>query len=149
MIKIVNMRSLRRSQTPAENILWQALRRKQVFGYKFRRQHAIGQFILDFYCSPLRLGIEVDGNIHNVKEILSYDKAREELLRNFGVTMIRIQNNEIFDDVHFVITKIKHMILQLPSPPRAEEGWGGGMKRRMDREGGCRRRPVEVEGGIK
>ncbi len=87
------MRSLRQNQTPAENMLWQELRRKQIFGYKFRRQHAVGQFIIDFYCSPLKLGIEVDGN-------------------------------------HFVITKIQHTILQLPPPPRAEEGWGGGMKRR-------------------
>jgi len=128
------MRALRRNQTPAENMLWQALRSKQVFGYKFRRQHAVGQFILDFYCSPLKLGIEVDGNIHNVKEIINYDQAREELLRNFGVTMIRIQNNEIFDDINFVVKKIQHMILQLPPPPRAEEGQGGGIQKRNSRE---------------
>jgi very-short-patch-repair endonuclease len=57
-------RQMRTAQTPAEEMIWQRLRRKQIGGLRFRRQHPIDRFIVDFYCSELRLIIEVDGDIH-------------------------------------------------------------------------------------
>ena len=96
--------NLRKNQTSSEKILWEVLRRKNLFGYKFLRQHLIFYrednnwiefFIADFYCSRLNLIIELDGECH--KDRIDYDYDRDSKLLNKGILVVRIKNNELAD----------------------------------------------------
>jgi hypothetical protein len=99
-------------------------------GYKFRRQHPIGNFIADFYCHALKLIVEVDGEVHNSLESKEYDTQRTSELQDLGVKVIRFTNEEIEQNIEMVIAKIKDMIPPGPlkgetssqSPPLG--GWG-------------------------
>src|SRR5881394_3542767 len=77
-------RKLRQSSTKAEEILWQHLRNKKLDGLKFRRQHPLDNFIVDFYCHEKSLAVEVDGQIHDIKENAEYDKHRTYILGGSG-----------------------------------------------------------------
>jgi very-short-patch-repair endonuclease len=88
-------RQLRNNMTASEVRLWSFLRGKQCGGMKFRRQAPIGAFIVDFYCPAYRFVIEVDGGIHQEEEVLAYDKRREESLREAGMTVLRLSNEEV------------------------------------------------------
>jgi len=94
---------LRNNMTKAEKLLWDYLSRKQLMGFKFRRQHPIADFIVDFYCHIAKLVIELDGEIHNNKEQKDYDKARTEELEEFGIKIIRFDNEEILKDIDKVL----------------------------------------------
>ena len=85
---------LRKQQTFAEELLWQRLKTKPL-GFKFRRQHAYGSYILDFYCHRLKLVIEVDGSIHNEEEIKRNDEIRQKDLENDKLCVIRFTNDEL------------------------------------------------------
>ena len=74
-------KSLRNNQTYPENILWEALRNKKLRGVKFRREHPIGRFIVDFYSHKYKLVIEVDGSVHDQEEVRQRDLEREEELK--------------------------------------------------------------------
>ena len=75
--------------------------------YKFRRQYIVAGFILDFYCPKLRLGIEVDGEIHNTKDNQEYDRKREDIIRQYNIKIIRIKNEDIESNILNVLKKIK------------------------------------------
>ena len=93
-------RQLRRAQTPAEQKLWARLRRKQLYGLRFRRQHPIGRFIADFCCVAHRLVIEIDGPSHGAQ--VEYDETRTAWLEARGYRVIRFTNEQIdrrMDDV--------------------------------------------------
>jgi very-short-patch-repair endonuclease len=77
---------------------------------KFRRQHPVSRFIVDFYCHEKRLVVEVDGSIHEVLEVKERDEGREEELKNLGLTIIRFTNEEIETDIENALKKLK-MIL--------------------------------------
>ncbi len=81
-------RELRRNMTPAEVVLWQLLRNRQLAGFKFRRQHAIDAFIVDFVCLEHKLVIEIDGAVHNDVIQHGYDIQRTELLGEIGYKVI-------------------------------------------------------------
>ncbi|MBK6525225.1 MAG: endonuclease domain-containing protein [Crocinitomicaceae bacterium] len=85
---------LRDRMTEAECLLWEELRNKK-FPVKFRRQHPLGKYIADFYCHKLKLVIELDGNIHLKPEVNACDKIREDVIRSFGLTVIRFTNEEV------------------------------------------------------
>jgi very-short-patch-repair endonuclease len=95
---------LRRQPTPAEARLWSALSRRQLAGLKFRRQHPVGRFIVDFYCPSHQLVIEVDGAIHTQQ--VAYDEARTEQLRSFGYRVLRFTNQEVLSDLQTVLVRI-------------------------------------------
>jgi very-short-patch-repair endonuclease len=97
-------RELRKQQTPAEARLWQRLRRRQLNGHYFRRQHPIGNFIVDFYCAKAHLVVEVDGDIHDMQE--EYDAARSDWLEERGCRVIRFTNQEISRDLDAVLESI-------------------------------------------
>ena len=97
--------SLRKNQTGAEIQLWDILK-KGLNGYKFRRQHPIDIFIVDFYCHKIKLVIEVDGEIHNRLDIIEYDSGRTNELEEFGLNVIRFSNQEVFNNMEDVILKI-------------------------------------------
>jgi very-short-patch-repair endonuclease len=106
-------RELRRYETEAEKMLWSKLCRNQMVGLQFRRQHPINRFIVDFYCVKIKLVIEVDGNIHELPENKIYDIGRSQILNDFGITVIRVLNEEIIDDINNTIKQIEETVKQL------------------------------------
>ena len=114
-------KELRQKQTPAEQMLWQCLRANQLHGAKFRRQHNIGQYIVDFYCHAAKLVIELDGGIHESQK--DRDSDRDTYLKANGLQVLRFQNEEITQNLPQVLQTItNHLFLFLPSP--AGEGLG-------------------------
>ena len=108
-------KELRQKQTPAEQMLWQCLRANQLHGAKFRRQHNIGQYIVDFYCHAAKLVIELDGGIHELQK--DRDSDRDTYLKSNGLQVLRIQNEEITQNLPQVLQTItNHLFLFLPSP---------------------------------
>lgn len=97
---------LRNNATPAERLLWEHLRKKQLSHFKFRRQHGIGPFIADFYCPEAKLVIEVDGGIHRSSEAKVYDARRDEFMRDHGISIIRFRNDEIYNSLELVLNVI-------------------------------------------
>ncbi|HUP59982.1 MAG TPA: endonuclease domain-containing protein [Thermoanaerobaculia bacterium] len=88
-------RALRRRSTATERTVWRWLRNHSFFGFKFRRQHPIGNYIADFYCADLRLVIEVDGGMHDIPAKQAYDIDRSCELSKLGITVIRIRNDDV------------------------------------------------------
>src|SRR3989344_6242418 len=100
-------RELRRRSTLEENILWDELRDNKL-GYKFKRQHSIGGYILDFYCSRKKFIIELDGASHSNSEAKEYDKVRDDYFSQLGYTTIRFLNTEVENGVEKILNKIKN-----------------------------------------
>ena len=101
-----NANQLRKRTTKAEQKLWALLRNRQLNGKKFRRQHAIDNFIADFYCHECKLVIELDGRHHLSSEAKLYDTTRTAVLNELGITVLRFWNEEIIDDTEKVLKKI-------------------------------------------
>ena len=99
-------RLLRRKETEAEKLLWSKLCRKQI-GAKFRRQHPLYEYVVDFYCHSHRLVIEVDGPIHNIEGANFDDSVRSEAFKEFKIEIIRFTNNEVLLDIDNVIERIR------------------------------------------
>ena len=93
--KLALARELRSSPTPGERFAWSLLRRHQIHGLRFRRQHVLHGFIVDFYCAKLKLVIEIDGDSHDDVGSREYDVARAAWLENAGYTVIRIRNKDV------------------------------------------------------
>ena len=102
-----NAKKLRAKMTPAEELLWAAIKNKQLDGLKFRRQHPISRYVLDFYCARAKLGIEVDGKYHEEKAQKLYDADRTENLKLSKIKIIRFTNEEIFNQLVLVLESIK------------------------------------------
>ena len=97
---------MRRRSTPAEDRLWQALRRSQVEGRKFRRQHSIGPFIVDFYCPAERLAVEVDGPVHRLPRVREKDARRTRYLTTRNIRVIRFENWQVYEQLDLVLQEI-------------------------------------------
>ena len=97
---------MRKNPTPAEHLLWQRLRHKQVAGLRFRRQHPINRFIVDFYCAEARLVIEVDGSIHAAPEQAEYDADRQMFLDQLGLQVLRFSNTQVLTETDAVLEVI-------------------------------------------
>ena len=98
-------KELRHPQTPAEANLWRHIRNNQL-GYKFRRQHPIDRFIVDFYCAETRLWIEIDGPSHGEPEQMEYDRARTEYLKTLDYHLSRFTNDEVRYQLSSVLLEI-------------------------------------------
>ncbi len=98
-------KELRKNMTPAEKLLWNRLRNRKVANCKFRRQHPIDTFIADFYCHEKKLVIEIDGKIHNKQK--QYDINRTAEMQNYGITVIRITNDEVEKELEKVVEVIE------------------------------------------
>ena len=105
-------KELRRNMTDAEMVLWGYLK-AGISGLKFRRQHPIGIYIADFYCHKLRLIIEVDGNIHDKKEIKEYDLNRENDLKSWDYIIIRFSNQKVLKETQAVLVEINSLVENL------------------------------------
>src|SRR4029453_7821073 len=97
------------NMTSAENIIWQHLHINE-WKLKFRRQHPISNFVVDFYCHPLKLVIEIDGDIHTNEEVKKNDKLREKTLKDLGLIVIRFDNGEVYMNSDTVLKKIDETI---------------------------------------
>ena len=102
---LLKAREMRHPQTPAEATLWQALRNRNL-KYKFRRQHPIDRFIVDFYCPQAKLYIEVDGATHLEPAQAEYDAARTAFLEELGYKVVRFTNDEVRYNINPVIDEI-------------------------------------------
>lgn len=122
---------LRKNQTDAEKKLWQHLRNKQVFGYRFLRQFSIGNYIVDFYCPQRRLAIELDGGQHNEANALLYDKERSKYLNKLGIKVCRFWDNEVFTNLNGVL----QMILSYVTPPNLPFHKRGGISLSLRKRG--------------
>ncbi|HEY9831751.1 MAG TPA: endonuclease domain-containing protein [Stenomitos sp.] len=103
-VKIQRAKELRRQMTQEEKILWQHLRANRLNGLHFRRQQIIDGFITDFYCHAARLIIEVDGEIH--QQQAEYDAERDRILFARGLRLLRIQNQEVRQNLDRVLARI-------------------------------------------
>lgn len=118
-------RELRARGTRAEEVLWQELRSRRLGGLKFRRQHPIGPFVLDFCCVERRLAIEVDGGVHGTLE--ERDAERESLLVAAGFRVLRFSNDDVQQRLSQVLESIQTAAqVEPPSRPKApgrRAGW--------------------------
>jgi len=113
---------LRKKLTPSEKQLWQALRGGKLGGFKFRRQHPVGRFILDFYCPVCNLVIELDGAIHDNQT--DYDADRTKYLETYGYKVLRFQNEEVMQRLEKVLYLILQAALALTPSPSPDSGRG-------------------------
>ena len=100
-------RQLRNSLTPAEALLWKNLQRSQVDGRKFRRQHSVGRYVVDFYCPARRLAVEVDGQGHFDSTRSEYDVKRTRFLEQQGIRVLRFENRQVFESLEEVLAAIR------------------------------------------
>ena len=105
-------RHMRRALTPPEAQLWAQLKGRQIEELKFRRQHPIGPYILDFYCAEQGLAVEVDGMIHGDADKVRHDERRTIWLKEKGVSVLRIASCDVHDDVEGVLNAIRNAALK-------------------------------------
>ena len=110
-------KKLRNSATDAERKLWQALRKNQILGYKFTRQYGVGKYVVDFYCSVLRLAVELDGSQHMEEENKLYDEKRTNFLNSQKIKVIRFYDNDVFNNLPGVVERTIQVIklINIPS----------------------------------
>jgi very-short-patch-repair endonuclease len=106
---------LRKNMTLAELVLWKKLKDRNLFKAKFRRQHPINIFIVDFYCHECKLAIEIDGEIHKNIDIKNYDTRRVSELEKYGIRILRFTNNQVLFNIEAVITNILNELNVLAS----------------------------------
>ena len=99
-------RGLRNGATSAEAELWKYLKKSQLRGRKFRRQHSIGPYIVDFYCPSEKLAIELDGEVHTAPNRQDYDAMREGYLHKQGIRVVRFENRIVFERLEMVLQGI-------------------------------------------
>ena len=100
-------RELRQESTEAEKLLWEELRNRKLIGLKFRRQHPLDKFIVDFYCNEKKIVLELDGGVHNEKINKEYDEARTAMLAGLNIIVLRFKNEEVINDMQGVLKKIR------------------------------------------
>jgi very-short-patch-repair endonuclease len=108
-------RNMRQHMTDAEQRLWHCLRGKQLDGCRFRKQHPIAHFVLDFYCPTAKLAIEIDGGQHNTAPGRASDEERTRCLNARGIHVLRFWNHEVLQDLPGVLERIWEA-LHLPPP---------------------------------
>ncbi|MCO6451640.1 MAG: GAF domain-containing protein [Caldilineales bacterium] len=119
-------RTYRKMPTPSEEILWEALRGKKLEGRKFRRQQPIGPFVVDFYCSPERLIVEIDGPIHEQQR--EADQERQALLETLGLRFVRVTAEQVENNLSIVLDLIREAFMsdEVPHPPTPSPKTGEG-----------------------
>jgi acetylglutamate kinase len=112
---------LRATMTPAEEILWNAIHINE-WKLKFRRQHPIANYVVDFYCHANKFVIELDGSIHDQDEVKKNDAYREEYLRDLGLTVLRFKNEDVLKNTNAVLKIIYNTINELKNTPLGDGG---------------------------
>lgn len=105
-------KELRNNLTKAEAVLWLRLKNKSFHGYKFRRQHSVGAYIVDFYCPELRLAIELDGSQHYQPDHQRYDQHRDAFLASSGIHVIRFTNYDLLHHRDLVLKALGGIVVR-------------------------------------
>ena len=108
-------RDLRKHATPAEKMMWQSLRNRRMLSRKFRRQHQIGPYVVDFYCVEEKLAVELFGSVHEDPLRCLYDEARTAFLETLGIRVVCFQNQEVFK-LHDLVLEVLAAYINTPSP---------------------------------
>src|SRR3990167_3802846 len=119
-------RELRKRQTPEERKLWKDLRSRRFEGFKFRRQHSIGCYIVDFVCLDQKLIVELDGKSHRELFGKARDGERDAYLKNQGYRILRVWNSEIQRKLTKFLAKLEQVLIS-PSPRPSPQGGEGGL----------------------
>jgi very-short-patch-repair endonuclease len=113
-------KELRNGSTPAEIQLWSMLKHSNLGGYKFRRQHSVESYILDFYCPSEKLAVELDGDSHFTDDAIEYDCVRTTYLNALNIKVVRFLNTDVYDNLNVVCERILEEInggnLTTPNP---------------------------------
>lgn len=104
---------LRKSLPKAEVLLWMVLKGRQLEGLKFRRQYSVGRYVIDFYCAELKFGLEVDGDSHYTPKGKEHDKVRTEYLESFAITIVRVTNPDVYNNLEGVWEMLRKVIKEL------------------------------------
>ena len=113
-------RQMRKEPTRSESLLWSALRNRRLASRKFRRQHPVGRFILDFYCDEERLAVEVDGPVHETQR--QADGERQQILESMGIRFLRLPAALVEGDLPAALAAIQRTLSPGPSPAERERG---------------------------
>jgi very-short-patch-repair endonuclease len=105
---------LRSHSTTSEVLLWQYLKASQMHVYTFNRQKPLGRYIVDFYCRPLNLVIEIDGDSHKIEEVMVNDIVRQEVLESMGLYFLRYDDLDVKFNIGFVLSSIESHVLNPP-----------------------------------
>ena len=109
---LLRRKELRNNSTSAESVLWNMLKNRNVCGLKFRRQHSVGPYILDFYCPQIKLAIELDGEVHKGQE--TYDEQRSYYLSQIAhISVVRFENRVVFETPEVIINYIEEIYNRL------------------------------------
>ncbi|UUS61548.1 MULTISPECIES: endonuclease domain-containing protein [unclassified Acinetobacter] len=106
-------KNMRHTATDAENLMWQILRAKRFMNLKFRRQHVIKLYIVDFYCHEIGLVIELDGSQHGTNDAIEYDAERTKFLEALGLTVVRYWNYDVLGRTDVVLEDLWNLCLEL------------------------------------
>jgi len=106
-------KSMRHTATDAENLMWQLLRAKRFMNLKFRRQHVIAPYIVDFYCHELGLVIELDGSQHGTEDAIQYDTERTKFLEALDLSVVRYWNHDVLNRTEMVLDDLWNMCLKV------------------------------------
>jgi very-short-patch-repair endonuclease len=115
-ISYTRAKVFRRVMTPPEARLWARLSGKRLNGVKFRRQHPVGPYILDFYCAWVKLAVEVDGASHNTEERAAHDRRRTAWLATQGIRVIRLRASDVRDEIEGVMDFIQRSVRERVPP---------------------------------
>jgi very-short-patch-repair endonuclease len=107
---------LRHNATPAEKVLWRSLKKSGV-GAKFRRQHGVGPYVLDFYCPEHKLAVEIEGSVHDDVIRRDYDGERHAYLESHGIRVLYFKNRELLELSDYVVGVIRSAVLDPPPRP--------------------------------
>lgn len=111
-------RDERQRMTPAGQLLWAAVRNKRFHNLKFRREHAMGRYIADFYCAEQRLVLELDGSVHDSVAARAYDAIRDDTMKLYNITVMRFGNEEVLNDLAGVLERIAGQVRPHPAAAR-------------------------------
>ena len=106
-------KTMRSNATDAENLMWQLLRAKRFMNLKFRRQHVIAPYIVDFYCHEIGLVIELDGSKHGTDDGVEYDAERTKFLEALGLTVVRYWNHDVLGRMDVVLEDLWNVCTEL------------------------------------
>jgi adenine-specific DNA-methyltransferase len=112
---LIFAKSMRHSSTNAEQLMWQLLRAKRFMKLKFRRQHVIASYIVDFYCHEIGLVIELDGSQHGTDDAIEYDAERTKFLEALGLTVVRYWNQDVLGRTDVVLEDLWNVCAELKS----------------------------------
>ena len=123
---LVFAKTMRTNATDAESLMWQLLRNKRFMNLKFRRQHVIAPYIVDFYCHELALVIELDGSQHNTEDGRAYDIERTKFLEALDLKVVRYWNSEVLGKTEAVLEDLWQVCCELKSKSTSPYGRGLG-----------------------